>query len=118
MNTVKTRPVARKKPVKKFGRKPSSKHLVRELRGGEPYEYFPLGKYIVAAPGVCGGRPTFKYTRIDVKHVLDALAGGWTIDQVVYHFRASHISEAAVREAIHLATQSFEQNSSVPVLAA
>jgi hypothetical protein len=27
---------------------------MREVRGGEPYEYFPLGKYVVAAPAVCG----------------------------------------------------------------
>src|SRR5438046_9046139 len=30
--------------------------LVREMRGGEPYEYYPVGEYIVTAPGVCGGR--------------------------------------------------------------
>jgi len=35
------------------------------MRGGEPYEYYPLGEYIVIAPGVCGGRPTFKGTRLD-----------------------------------------------------
>jgi len=29
--------------------------LVREMVGGEPYEYYPLGNHIVAAPGVCGG---------------------------------------------------------------
>jgi hypothetical protein len=40
--------------------------LVKEMYGGHPYEYYPLGNYVVAAPGVCGGRPTFKYTRIDV----------------------------------------------------
>src|SRR5438093_7174788 len=41
--------------------------LVCEIVGGEPYEYYPLGQYVVRAPGVCGGRPTFKYTRIDVR---------------------------------------------------
>jgi len=30
--------------------------LVQERYGGELYEYYPLGQYIVAAPGVCGGR--------------------------------------------------------------
>jgi hypothetical protein len=33
--------------------------LVTEIVGGEPYEYFPMGDYIVRAPGVCRGRPTF-----------------------------------------------------------
>lgn len=35
--------------------------LMTEIVGGEPYEYYPLGEYVVRAPGVCGGRPTFKY---------------------------------------------------------
>jgi hypothetical protein len=50
-----------------MGRVKTSKlELVRETVGGEPYEYYPLGQYVVIAPGVCGGRPTFKYTRLDV----------------------------------------------------
>ena len=43
--------------------------LVREMVGGEWYEYRPLGKFVVSAPGVCRGRPTFKYTRIEVAGV-------------------------------------------------
>lgn len=35
--------------------------LVREGDGDDVYEYYPLGEYVVVAPGVCGGRPTFKY---------------------------------------------------------
>jgi hypothetical protein len=41
--------------------------VVREIVGGEVYEYVPLGKHIVSAKGVCGGRPTFKYTRVEVR---------------------------------------------------
>jgi hypothetical protein len=41
----------------------SVRQIVRELYGGSLYEYYPIGQHIVAAPGVCGGRPTFKYTR-------------------------------------------------------
>ena len=50
--------------------KSASTKLIREITGGESYEYYPLGRYIVAALGVCGGRPTFKYTRIDVHHAF------------------------------------------------
>jgi len=53
----------------------TARKLVREIVGGEPYEYYPVGRHIVIAPGVCGGRPTFKYTRIDVRHALNLLAG-------------------------------------------
>jgi hypothetical protein len=50
--------------------------LVCETVGGEPYEYYPLGEYVVIAPGVCGSEPTFKYTRINVEHALGRLAMG------------------------------------------
>jgi len=81
--------------------------LVRETRGGEVYEYYPLGKHIVVAPGVCGGKPTFKRTRIRVAFVLDLLAAGWTIEQVTRKYQASHLSAAAVKEAIQLAKKAF-----------
>ncbi len=77
--------------------------LVREIIGGEAYEYYPLGKYIVSAPGICGGRPTFKYTRLEVAVVLDLLAAGWTIDKVIREYSKSHLTREAVMEAITLA---------------
>lgn len=40
--------------------------LVSEIIGGEVYQYYPLGEYVVRAVGVCGTRPTFKYTRIEI----------------------------------------------------
>lgn len=49
-------------------------HPVTEIIGGEPYRYYPLGDHVVRAPGVCGGRPTFKYTRIEITEALPALA--------------------------------------------
>ena len=44
-----------------------TRELVREIVGSEPYDYDPVGRHIVVTPGVCGGRPKFKYTRIDVQ---------------------------------------------------
>ncbi len=63
------------------------KQLVHEIVGGEPYDYYPLGKDVVVAPGVCGGRPTFKYTRIDVRHALSLLASGYTVERVAEGYR-------------------------------
>jgi uncharacterized protein (DUF433 family) len=77
--------------------------LVRETVGGEPYEYYPLGRYVVAAPGVCGGRPTFKYTRLEAAVILDLLASGWTVEQVVHEYAGSHLTSTAVAEAVRLA---------------
>ena len=78
--------------------------LVCETVGGEKYEYYPLGEYIVGAPGVCDGQPTFKYTRIGVRHAIELLSGGKTVDEVA---RAYQIPEAAVKEALDLAMQAF-----------
>lgn len=85
----------------------ASKKIVVEMYGGETYEYYPLGRYVVAAPGVCGGRPTFKYTRVEVKPVLEAMAAGWTVDKVVNFYQRSEIPAPAVREAVRLASRAF-----------
>lgn len=77
--------------------------LVREVYGDEPYEYYPLGKYVVSAPDVCGGRPTFKYTRLEVSVVLGLVASGTTVPEVLERYAKSRLSQQAVREAIHLA---------------
>ena len=68
---------------------------------GEPYDYYPLGKYIVAAPGVCGGRPTVKYHRLDAMHIIGFLERGDSPKQIALNYR---IPIAAVREAIKLAS--------------
>ena len=57
--------------------------LVTEIVGGEPYRYYPLGNYVVRAPDVCGGRPTFKYTRIEITGTLERLAASEAIDGIV-----------------------------------
>ncbi|MBI3946956.1 MAG: DUF433 domain-containing protein [Armatimonadetes bacterium] len=77
--------------------------LVSEILGGEPYEYYPLGEHVVIAPGVCGGRPTFKGTRFEVQVVMDLLAAGWDVERILDEYRPIGITREAVREAIHLA---------------
>ena len=52
------------------------KTLITEMVNGEPYPYYPLSEHVVRAVGVCGGRPTFKYTRIEIMSTLDRLATG------------------------------------------
>ena len=85
--------------------------LVREVRGGEPYEYYSLGEHVVVAPGVCGGRPTFKYTRLEVSAVLALIGQGESVAQVVEEFVLSHLTPAAVAEAVHLAQQALVQSA-------
>lgn len=88
----------------------TGRHVVHEIVGGEPYDYYPLGKYVVVAPGVCGGRPTFKHTRIEVEVVLDLLAAGESMDHLAENFQG-RVSKAAIEEALKLATASLKREA-------
>lgn len=74
--------------------------MVVEEFGGREYAYVPLGKYVVAARGVCGGRPTIKYTRLDARHVIGMLRAGEAPARIA---RNHQIPIAAITEAIALA---------------
>jgi uncharacterized protein (DUF433 family) len=87
--------------------KPVSPKLVREMVGGALYEYYPLGEFVVLAPDVCGGRPTFKYTRLEVSTVLALLSEGRSIDEVATEYEQSNLRRAAIREALRLADEAF-----------
>jgi len=96
----------------------ATKELTRELYGGEWYEYVPLGKHVVAAPGVCGGRPTFKYTRLEVSVILDLLAAGHSVKDVLRKYTHSDISAEAVKEAVHLAKNALLRSAATMKAAA
>lgn len=87
--------------------------LVTEIVGGEVYQYYPLSDHIVRAVGVCGGRPTFKYTRIEITGTLERLAAGESVDDIVQGY-AGRVSHAAIREAAQLVTAQFLE--SLPAL--
>ena len=88
--------------------------LITEVVNGEPYQYYPLGEHVVRAVGVCGGRPTFKYTRIEITGTLDRLATGESLDAIVAGYRG-RVSHEAVIEAVQIVTERFVQ--SLPALA-
>lgn len=75
--------------------------LMIEVVNGEPYEYYPLGEHVVRAVGVCNGRPTFKYTRIEIIGTLDRLAVGESLETIVAGYRGK-VSREAVMEAVQL----------------
>ena len=79
---------------------------VTEIVNGEPYRFFPLGDHVVRAPEVCGGRPTFKYTRVEIAGTLDRLAAGESVDEIVRGYRG-RVPREAVMEAIQLVTRRF-----------
>ena len=61
-----------------------------------------LGKFIVADPRICHGKLTYKGTRIMVWQVLEALADGESVDQLVRAW-GGRVSKPAILETIRLA---------------
>ena len=41
---------------------------------------------VTADPGVCGGRPCIRDTRIEIAIILDGLAEGLTIEDIIDHY--------------------------------
>ena len=62
-----------------------------------------LGRYIVADPAICHGKPTFKGTRVFVADVLADVERGLSWDFIVQRWGGGKISKAAVTEAVRLA---------------
>ena len=85
---------------------PLKADLITESVGGEAYTYYPLGQYVVRAVGVCGGRPTFKYTRIEITGTLERLAAGESMDDIVAGYRG-RVRREAILEAAHIETTLF-----------
>jgi uncharacterized protein (DUF433 family) len=61
-----------------------------------------LGRYIVADPAICHGKPTFAGTRILVADVLEQLATGMAWEAIVDDWRGD-ITKEAIAEAVRLA---------------
>ena len=85
---------------------PIEMQTIQEIVGGEIYEYQPLGEYIVRATGVCGGRPTFKYTRIEVSGALNRLSSGENLDDIAVGY-AGRVPREALLEAIDISARHF-----------
>ncbi len=65
-----------------------------------------IGRYIVADPKICHGKPTFRGTRIMVADVLDQIAEGLAWESIIEGWHNS-ISREAIAEALQLARQAF-----------
>jgi uncharacterized protein (DUF433 family) len=89
--------------------------LVREWYNGRLYAYHPIGRYIVSSPGVCGGRPIVKGTRIDARHIASCLRAGESPAEVVESF-SGLVTLEAVEEAARLEGEFGEEFFEEPYL--
>jgi uncharacterized protein (DUF433 family) len=60
-----------------------------------------LGRYIVADPEICHGKPTFRGTRIFVADVLEMVAEGMAWETIIEECHHS-ITTDAIAEAIRM----------------
>jgi uncharacterized protein (DUF433 family) len=69
-----------------------------------------LGRYIVADPKICHGKPTFRGTRVFVSDVLEQVASGLAWETIIEEWHDS-ITKEAIAEAVQLATQALMKHS-------
>ena len=74
-----------------------------------------LGRYIVADPKICHGKPTFRGTRVFVSDVLEQVANGLAWETIIEEWHDS-ITKEAIAEAVRLATQALMKHSDEFVL--
>jgi len=65
-----------------------------------------IGRFIVADPAICHGKPTFRGTRILVSDVLEQVAGGMAWETIVTEWRGD-VSVESIGEAVRMATQAL-----------
>lgn len=70
-------------------------------------------QYIETRPGVCGGVPVIKGTRVRVKIVLDNLAEGHTPEEIANSYPS--LSEEAVQAVIAYAAAAVSDESDKPL---
>jgi uncharacterized protein (DUF433 family) len=78
---------------------------------------FNYTRYIVQDPGICGGEPVIRSTRVPVRTVLASLAEGATMEEILADFPS--LSEESIRAVIAFAAASASEDlpsRAVPVL--
>lgn len=77
----------------------------------ETYQGVEIGKYIVADPHICHGKPTVRGTRVLVHRVLKRFRRGETLDEIAAAYR---IPREAVVEGLYLGAEALLEKYSVP----
>ncbi len=69
-----------------------------------------MGRYVVADPEICHGKPAFRGTRVLVADVLEQVADGLAWETIIQEWRGS-VSYGAIAEAVRLSRQAFLENA-------
>ncbi len=69
-----------------------------------------LGRYVIADPLICHGKPTFVGTRILVADVLELVAQGMSWSRIIKECHG-RINDEAIAEAVRLAGRVFLEHT-------
>ena len=64
-----------------------------------------FGKYIVIDDEICHGKPTFKGTRILVSDIVELLAAGVRVEEIVRDYYPPSLNEEMVKDALDWAAK-------------
>jgi uncharacterized protein (DUF433 family) len=70
---------------------------------------------IIVDPGVLVGKPIIKGTRISVEFVIDLLARGWTVEQVLKEF--NHLEIEDIQACLAYASEIIKNEQIYPLSA-
>jgi uncharacterized protein (DUF433 family) len=70
---------------------------------------------IIVDPGVLAGKPIIKGTRISVEFVIDLLARGWTVEQVLKEF--NHLKVEDIQACLAYASEIIKSEQIYPLSA-
>ena len=65
-----------------------------------------LGRFILADPKICHGKPVFRGTRVFVSDVLEMVAEGTAWETIIEQWHNS-ITKEAIAEAVKLSSEAF-----------
>ena len=74
-----------------------------------------MNDLIVSQPGVLGGKPVIRGTRISVAFILHCLASGMTVDAILGQY--PHLTREGVLAAVDFAARVMEGESIQPLRA-
>jgi uncharacterized protein (DUF433 family) len=69
-----------------------------------------MGRYIVADPRICHGKPTFRGTRVFVSDVLEQVASGMAWEAILEAWN-NRITKEAIQEAVQLASRALLEHA-------
>jgi uncharacterized protein (DUF433 family) len=63
---------------------------------------------VISNPDILGGKPVIKGTRVPVALILGKLAGGMSVEEVIYEF---YLNNEAIRAALGYAAQRLAEEN-------